>query len=409
MHIVLANQWYPPHSGYGGVAMHNYYLSHALHQLGHRVTVVACRRSAEVPAVHKDNGVAVYRLLSRDHYRLRRLPLLGRYVRPVQQLIYSWRVARKLREIEQAEGLNLVEFTEVNAEGFFYVLTHHKAPVAIRCQTPMFVLRRYYRAEEMRYDTTITAVLEKFCIRHADALTAPSHDMARVIATECGIPLERIAVISNTVNAEEFRPTPREPNAGDDVMILHVGRVERGKGVQVLAEAIPQVLRAVPQARFVFIGADRPLPDGRSQITILREHFASLGLDSRVDLQGQVSQAELLTTYASADICVVPSLIYESFSYTCAQAMAAGLPVVASRIGGIPETVDDGTTGILVDPGDVDGLARAIIRLARDAALRQRMGGAGRAKVEALYTSRRVAEMNLEVYEQTIGNFQKRR
>jgi glycogen(starch) synthase len=408
MHIVFANQWYPPHSGYGGVAMHNYYLSHALHQLGHRVSVVTCRRSTGVPALHKDKGVTVHRLLSRDHYRLRRLPLLGRYARPVQQLVYSLRVARKLREFEQAEGLDVVEFAEVNAEGFFYLLRRRRALAVVRCHTPTFVLRQYYQPEEMPYDTTITAFLERFCIRHADALTAPSSAMARVVAAECGIPLERIAVIPNALDAEEFRPASREPNADNDVVILHVGRVERGKGVQVLAEAIPQVLKAVAQARFVFVGADRPLPDGRSQIAALREHFASLGLDSRIELRGRVSQTELLSAYTEADLCVVPSLIYESFSYTCAQAMACGLPVVASRIGGIPETVDDGTTGILVDPGDVDGLARAIVRLARDGELRRRMGAAGRAKVELLYAPRRLAEMNLEIYERAIGNFRGR-
>jgi glycogen(starch) synthase len=408
MHIALANQWYPPLSGYGGVAMYNYYLSHALQQLGHRVSVIACRWSADVPAMRNDNGVAVHRLLHRDHYRLHRLPLLGCYVRPVQQLAYSLRVARKLREIEQAEGLDVVEFAEVNAEGFFYLLRRDRAPVVVRCHTPTFVLRRYYRPEEMHYDTTITTILEKFCIRHADALTTPSHNMARVIAAECGVPLQRITVVPNALDTEEFRPAWGKHNPGNEIVILYVGRLERGKGVQVLAEAIPRVLRAVPQARFVFVGDDRPIPDGCSQIAALREHFAALGLDSRVELRGHVPQAELLAAYAQADICVVPSLIYESFSYTCAQAMACGLPVVASRIGGIPETVEDGVTGILVEPGDVQGLAQAIVWLAQDRELRRRMGAAGRAKVEELYTPSRVAKMNLVVYEQANSNFQER-
>jgi glycosyltransferase involved in cell wall biosynthesis len=408
MRIALVNQWYPPHSGYGGVAMYNYYLSHALIQLGHRVIVIACRRSADVPAKHDDYGATVYRLLSRERYPLRRLPLLGRYARPAQQLLYSWKVAGKLREIEQTEGLDVVEFAEVNAEGFFYLLRRHKVPVVIRCHTPTFVLRRYYRPEEMPFDTTITTFLEKFCIRHADALTTPSHNMARVIAAECGVPLQRITVVPNALDTEEFRPARSKHNPGDEIVILHVGRLERGKGVQVLAEAIPRVLRAVPQSRFVFVGDDRPMPDGRSRIAALREHFAALGLDSRVELRGHVSQAELLAAYAQADICVVPSLIYESFSYACAQAMACGLPVVASRIGGISETVEDGVTGILVEPGDVQGLAQAIVWLAQDRELRERMGAAGRAKVEELYAPSRVAKMNLVVYEQASSNFQER-
>lgn len=408
MHIALVNQWYPPHSGYGGVAMYNYYLSHALHERGHRVSVVACRRSTDAPALHNDNGVTVHRLLSRDCYPLRRLPVLGRYVRPAQQLAYSRHVANQLREIEQSEGMDVVEFAEINAEGFFYVLRRHRAPAVVRCHTPTFVLRRYYRPEEMRYDTAITTILEKFCIRHADALTTPSRHMAQVIAAECGIPLERITVVPNALDTEEFCPASHKRNAADDIVILHVGRLERGKGIHVLAEAIPLVLAAVPCARFVFAGDDGVLPDGRSQRAALQEYFADLGWDSRVELRGRVSQAKLLAAYAEADLCVVPSLIYESFSYTCAQAMACGLPVVASRIGGIPETVGDGVAGLLVEPGDVSGLAQAIICLAQDAALRRRMGAAGRARAAALYDARRVAELTLAVYERAIRDFRGR-
>jgi len=88
--------------------------------------------------------------------------------------------------------------------------------------------------------------------------------------------------------------------------------------------------------------------------------------------------------------------------------LAAGLPVVASRIGSIPETVEDGVTGILVEPGDAQGLAQAIVRLAQDRESRERMGAAGRVKVEELYTPARVAKMNLVIYEQAISNFQGR-
>jgi glycogen(starch) synthase len=399
MHITLVNRWYPPHSGYGGVAVYNYYLAHALVKLGHRVTVVAARWSPDVPGLHKDNGVTVYRLLSQHRYRLHWLPIVGRYVRPLQQLLYSLQVDRKLQELEAQYRPDVIEFAEVNAEGFVYLLRRRHCPVVVRCHTPTFVLRRYYTPAEMPYDTSLTTMMEKFCIHHAHALTAPSHDMAEIIAKGCGISPERITVVPNALDVDEFCPASCKRNSDGNVVILHVGRVERGKGVQVLAETIPQVLRAVPQARFVFAGADRRLPDGRSQITALKDQFASLGLDSRVELRGRVSQAELLAAYASADICVVPSLIYESFSYTCAQAMACGLPVVASCIGGIPETVGDGITGILMEPGNVQGLAQAIICMAKDADLRQRMGQAGRIEAVQRFDALDIARQFLELIE----------
>ena len=81
MHVALVCRWYPPHSGFGGVAMHNYYAARALVAAGHRVTVVAARWSADVPAVGQCEGVVVHRLLSRHRPWMHRLPLLGRHAR----------------------------------------------------------------------------------------------------------------------------------------------------------------------------------------------------------------------------------------------------------------------------------------------------------------------------------------
>src|SRR5262249_43791044 len=120
-------------------------------------------------------------------------------------------------------------------------------------------------------------------------------------------------------------------------------------------------------------------------------------INGRVAFLGEVEQSTLLEWYTAADIAVVPSLLYESFSYTCAQAMAAGVPVVASRIGGIPETVDDGVSGLLLEPGDARGLARAILSLARDPQLRESMGQAGRAKAQTKFTAHAIAEAVLSL------------
>jgi spore coat protein SA len=122
-----------------------------------------------------------------------------------------------------------------------------------------------------------------------------------------------------------------------------------------------------------------------------------------VTFLGPLDQPEMTAWYGRADVAVVPSLIYESFSYTCAQAAAAGLPVVASRIGGIPETIEDGVAGILVDAGDVEQLAAALVRVARDPELRRHMGRAGRDKVRRDFASAVVAEAALGLYRRLAG------
>ena len=114
MHIVLANQWYPPESGWGGVSVYNSTIAHAYAGLGHRVTVIAARFSQDVPAERCEDGLRVRRLLVGDAYRLRRLPILGRYVRPAQQLAYSWRVNQAIGRLHQECPVDIVEFAEVN-------------------------------------------------------------------------------------------------------------------------------------------------------------------------------------------------------------------------------------------------------------------------------------------------------
>lgn len=407
MHLVLANQWFPPEGGRGGVAMWNDTVAHAYRALGHQVTVITSRTSAQTPALKEIDGIRVYRLLVNDAYRWRKLPAVGHYVREVQQVTYARRVDRALRELHREQPFDVVEFAEVNAEGFFYA-RNPLTPFVVRCHTPTFVLIRYHAVREMPYDTRIVNWAEKNLIHRAHALTAPSHDMARNIARECGVSEDVITVIPNALKSDVFPILPDYPitQIPNDLTILHVGRLERVKGVTILADAIPLILREVSSARFVFIGEDRPTERGTSQRAELERALTEAGVGDRVNFVGGLDQPDLLTWYRRADICVVPSMLYESFSYTCAQAMAAGKPVVASRIGGIPETVDHDLSGVLVSPGNAEELAGAIICLARDPARRERMGHAGREKVTREFNPIKVAQRNLEVYERAKEAFQ---
>jgi glycogen(starch) synthase len=405
MHIVIANQWYPPESGWGGVGMHNYTLAHAFRALGHDVTVIASRLSQEIPAEHETDGIRVRRILVRDLYRWRHLPVVGCYVRPAQQLGYARRVNEVLHLVHKQRPIDVVEFAEINAEGFFYAREPF-APFVVRCHTPTFVLRNYYQPAERPYDTRIISWCERRLIQRAHALTAPSHDMARVIARETPVSSDRITAIPNALALPEFSDNGTAITLPGQVTILHVGRLERAKGVVTLARAIPFVLRRVPNARFVFVGGDRLLPNGKSQRGELERILVAEGTLSGAEFPGEVDQPTLRSWYHRADVCVVPSMLYESFSYTCAQAMGAGKPIVASRIGGIPETVDDGKTGLIVEPGDVKHLAEAIVRLARSRTLREQMGQAGREKVRRTFDPLKVAGQSLEVYAQAQRAFE---
>lgn len=400
MNIVLANQWYPPESGWGGVAMWNHVLAHALQGLGHRITVITTRYSNEVPAEQTRDGIRVKRILVQDAYRARQLPGAGRYIRTAQQLGYARRVEGALRALHRERPIDAIEFADVNAEGFFYARAP-KAPVIVRCHTPTFVLKDYYTRAEMRFDTRIIGACEKSLIRHAHRLTAPSQDMANVISQSCNIPPENISVIPNALCLNEFPDHIHTHDPGLPLTVLYVGRLERVKGAMVIAQAIPEVIAQASPIKFVFVGEDLRTPRGTSQRAEIEQSLDKANALKQVQFVGDVDQRELLDWYARADICVVPSLLYESFSYTCAQSLAAGKPVVASRWGGIPETVDDGLNGILVEPGNATKLADAIVRLAHDPALRAELGRAGRAKAVREFDAIKIAQQCLRVYEKS--------
>ena len=107
---------------------------------------------------------------------------------------------------------------------------------------------------------------------------------------------------------------------------------------------------------------------------------------------GWCSQAELPKHYREADICLVPTIAQDALSITSVEAMAAGIPVIASRIGGLPYTVNDGVTGLLCEAGNPDDLAEKISRLLDDAPLRRKMGLAGRRRFEEEFTWETVIE-----------------
>ena len=382
--------------------MHNYYLANACSKLGHRVSIIARRPSRAVPARRCSDGITVLRVSIPNLYRYRRVPLVGQHYRIVAALVYSWQVCRALGALHRQAPVDVVEFTDVNAEGFFWRQGWGRT-LAVRCQTPAFVLARFYTPEESAFDPAPLGRAERQVIRRAEILFAPSQDMATVISTACQLTLDRFHVIPNALDTHLFSPhvqgtQRREPT------ILFVGRLERAKGIEVLARAIPRVCQDVPGARFVFIGTDRPRPPNGSHRQFLEQSLAEYIASRRVDLRGAISQPKLVEAYHEADIGVVPSLLYESFSYTCAQTMACGLPVVASRIGGIPETLAHGECGVLVTPGNPQELSEALVELCSDPARRKALGAAGRERAVTAFSSETVAKQNLEVYEQAISS-----
>lgn len=189
-------------------------------------------------------------------------------------------------------------------------------------------------------------------------LHAGREHWARLHVVHCGVDVGAVA--------------PRA-HAGRGTRLLFAGRLDVVKGVPLLLQAMAALRERHGDARLVVAG-DGP------QAGQLRALAAGLGVADRVDFLGYVPQAELRRRLAETDVVVMASF-FEGIPVGLMEALAAGVPVVAPHITGIPELVDDGVSGYLVPSGDVATLADRVSRLLDDAALRQRFGEAGRAKV----------------------------
>ena len=141
---------------------------------------------------------------------------------------------------------------------------------------------------------------------------------------------------------------------------------------------------------------DRGLPDNEYTPAIVER----CGLNDCVEFTGRITTEELARRYCAAEIAVVPSL-YEGFGFPAAEAMSCGLPVISTTAGALKEVVD-AESGILVPPGDHQAIAEAVKRLMNDDALRQRMGAAGRARVERLFSWDEAVKKILAVYEEVM-------
>jgi len=212
-----------------------------------------------------------------------------------------------------------------------------------------------------------------------------------------GVPPERIRVIPNGLDLAEFRGVARRrPGAPDrDPVILYVGRIyPEQKGLDTLLEAFGAVARG-NQSQLRLVGEDW----GGLETVMRLAHRA--GVENRVHAPGILSRADLLAEYADADLVVLPSH-FDSFPFVLLEAMASGLPVVATRVGGIAEVAIDGTTAVLVPPSDPPALADALGRVLADPTLAARLGAAGRQRAES-YSWDRVIPQYFSVLAEVMG------
>ena len=229
----------------------------------------------------------------------------------------------------------------------------------------------------------------RFGLRTASYVVTGTEGMARYYVEQFQLDPSRILVVPNDVDVEAFlrraeggsRPAETEPT------VLYVGRLDRPNGTDRLPAIAEAVCRRVPVARFVIVG------DGSLRQTIQREVQAR-GIGSRVSLVGPVPNSEVARFYAQADVFILPANA-EGMPRVLLESMAAGIPFVATAVGGVPDLVTAAQRRWLTEPNDLEGFADRVVELLTHPEIREQLRGEGRRRVQD-FSRERICALFLE-------------
>lgn len=398
LRIALLSHHYPPQR-YEGVGRHTNLMAKGLFELGHTVHVLTHGAKEDVSFY---DGAYVHHV----PYRLNRYLHL-RHLHKVHHLLnYSHAVFERLQRLILNDDIQLVDSPVWQADGFVCAVSGI-LPVVVRPQTAQRQIGQIERSRDD--DTRLVGEIEESLLRRAAFIAANSEATVTALAKVYGLtgpdlPLQVIPHGIQPVDAEATRPFPIDKPPAQ-LTVLYVGRLEKRKGIQELFAAIGKLHERLPHVRFLIAGADNSASDGFKRKTGLsypayfQKHYPHCA--ANVTFLGEVTEEKLQSLYQSCDLFVAPSL-YESFGLIYLEAMNYAKPVVGCRAGGIPEVVEDGVTGRLVDPQNADQLAAVLFDLLRAPHLLYEYGVAGRQRLLDRFTYLHMARGFEQVYRQVL-------
>lgn len=363
MKIAILVGLFPP-KWLAGTEIATYHLAEHLAQRGNEVHVITSQDEG-LPEHSKENGFYIHRIAwSKIH-------IIG--------IITFWvKLCLKIQKIKpdivHAQSLP----TGISAWAAKKLL---KIPYAVWGQgSDVYIPGRFIR------------VTSKNILKNADAVLALTEDMKQRMLEICN---RDISVVPNGISPEKFNIKSGEKKKGNSKTIIFVGRLHPVKGVSYLIEAMAIVHREMTDAKLILVG------DGveRSKLEELAE---KLDLNSCIQFMGQVQQEIVPTMLQQADLFALPSLS-ESFGIVNLEAMAASLPIVATNVGGIPDIIEEGVNGYLVNAKRPSEIADRILMLLRNDKLREEISANNREKAN-LFAWDNVAGKVENIYFDFLGN-----
>lgn len=365
---------YPTYGGSGAMATE---LGLALAEHGHEVHFVSYARPARLTGYHAN--VAFHRVQVTPYPLFKYPP-------------YDLALASRLRDVAESRRLDVLH-------------VHYAIPHAVSALLAREMLgTRSPRIVTTLHGTDITIVgldrayfqPTRYGIERSDAVTAVS-EWLRAETLRFFQPARPVEVVPNFVDLDRFRPRPESELRAclvpeGERVLSHVSNFREVKRVRDVVGIFARVAARIPS---------RLLLAGEGPETAEAERAAAeAGVSDRVHFLGE--QEDVERVYAASDLFLLPSE-HESFGLSALEALASGVPVIGTDSGGLPEVVQNGRTGFLVDVGDVEAAAERATRLLADEGLRRRMGAAAREDAKSRFDRGAIVERYLALYERTLA------
>jgi len=308
----------------------------------------------------------------------------------------SWSFAKRLRELLAREYFDLIHFTDARESLWFKghptVIGNVNDYYAAELRPFRYYKRYYADARERWAYYHFLHRCERIAFRRLKALVANSHYTLEAIRRHYRLPAEKVFQCYKSINLDSFNQ-PRTPCKEGKLVLFAGGNMQR-KGLGTLICAVPRIEKQFGKVTFCIVGADKNLNK-------LKKLAQKVGAADRFFFSGWLPNESLLKLYSQAHLFVMPSLA-EAFGMVLLEAMASGIPVVATKVGGIPELVGGEENGLLVRPDSPDELADAVAAVLSNPGLSEKLSKNGRKRAEQFGIGA-MLECTYGVYEAVLG------
>lgn len=230
---------------------------------------------------------------------------------------------------------------------------------------------------------------------------SPSNVIALHMHHDFGVPYERLRLIPRSVDLKRFKFISPKDKKTDIFNIGIIGRITPLKGHIYFLKALAKVIRIIPRIKIWIVGETSPSKQAYKEE--IRMMVRRLGLSYCTEFLG--AQKDIPSIFSNLNLLVFPSTAPEAFGRVVVEAQASGVPVVASRIGGVTDIIDDGITGLLVPPADPSGIAEAVIKIIEDEKLASFLANNAYRKVREKFNLELMVKSTLEVYKEALSKF----